>query len=189
MAPKRPRFSTASATTCSGGSSKASTRGSDASDATSNLGETDDDMLSGKVHGADCTSPPRRSAKGKSKGSPGKKGSPYRTSMVIKNVKDRSLKDCKLCRVKITDLDPAFNDGVTTVLWAARQNKGINSRCCRRVHLKKHKHMPLKQLLDQLSQDADTKASFEESQRKEVHLTTKKNPIAASPVWSAFDRR
>ena len=134
MAPTRPRTSTASATTCSGGSSKASTRGSDASDATSNLGETDDDMLSGKEHGADCTSPPRRSAKGKSKGSSGSKGSPYRTSMVTKKVKDRSLKDCKLRRVKITDLDPAFNDGVTTVLWAARPNKkgyivGIVDEC------------------------------------------------------------
>ena len=34
------------------------------------------------------------------------------------------MKDCKVCKIKITDLDPAFEDGVTTVLWAEKAKKG-----------------------------------------------------------------
>ena len=33
------------------------------------------------------------------------------------------MKDCKVCKIKITDFDPAFEDGVTTVLWAEKATK------------------------------------------------------------------
>ena len=68
--------------------------------------------------------------------------------MVKKKVKDKSMKDCKVCKIKITDFDPAFEDGVTTVLWAEKTKKGRSCRYCRKVHFKKHKKMPLKKLLE-----------------------------------------
>ena len=67
-------------------------------------------------------------------GSPGStKGSPYRTMGVKKKVKDKSMKYCKLCRKKVTDMDEAFNDGKTTILWAEKNLKGRNCRYCRKV--------------------------------------------------------
>ena len=40
--------------------------------------------------------------------------------------------------------------------------------------LKKHKKMPLKKLLEKLSQDAEVKASFDASRLREIHITKKR---------------
>ena len=121
--PAKAAHTAASASTASWSAGRSSNAGSDASECTSNNG-TDDDMNSGRENLFGQKTPPRRNTKGKGKGSPGSKGSPYRTSMAKQKVKDKSMKDCKVCKIKITDFDPAFEDGVTTVLWAARQKEG-----------------------------------------------------------------
>ena len=77
-----------------------------------------------------------------------------------RDAKKKMPKGCKICKIKVTDLDPAFEDGVTLVVWGEKKHKGRVCKYCRKVHIKKFKKKPLKKLVEEFWQEVVIKLNL-----------------------------